>query len=61
MHEPESENSASKPEDGREEDECSVGLPLLAGALVSDVGPVEDGTAVKGSDELRNVSFEHCD
>jgi len=48
---PDAESGAGEPEDGREEAESDIGLPAVAGALVSDVGPVEDGATLKGADE----------
>ena len=47
-----SEQAAGEPEDGGEEGECHVGLPLVAGALVGDAGPVEGRAAVEWADEL---------
>jgi len=48
---PDAKDGAGEPEDGGEEAECDVGLPAVAGALVGDVGPVEDGAALKRTDE----------
>lgn len=56
VHDPEAKGSAGKPEDGGQKAERNISLPLLARALVRDIRPVENGTAVKRADELSGVS-----
>lgn len=46
------QETADEPEDGGEEGERDVGLPLVAGALLGDAGPVEGGAAVEWADPL---------
>jgi len=48
---PDTEDSAGEPKDGREEAECDISFPFLARAFVGDVGPIEDATAVERTDE----------
>jgi len=50
--EPEAEESAGKPEDGREERESDVSLPFLTCAFLGDVAPVENVATVERSDEV---------
>lgn len=47
-----SQETAGQPEHGGQEGERDVGLPLVAGALLSDAAPVESGAAVEWADEL---------
>lgn len=51
-HIPEAEYGAGEPEDGGEKSECNISLPLLAGALLSNIAPVPDRSAIHGADEL---------
>jgi len=51
VHNPETKSSRSKPEDGAQEAESDISLPLLARALVGQVAPVEDAAAVERANE----------
>lgn len=52
----ETEKTRGEPEHGRQEGECDVGLPLVAGALVGYAAPVKGGAAVEWADELPSLS-----
>jgi len=51
VDEVETQKSTSEPEDSREKGKCNISLPFLAATGLGDVAPVEDGTAVKRTDE----------
>lgn len=49
---PNAEEGAGKPEDRGEEGKSNISLPSLANALLGDIAPIKDGTAVEGTDKL---------
>jgi len=51
---PETKNTTGEPENRREESEGDVSLPLLAGALLSDITPVEDRAAIQRADKVNH-------
>lgn len=51
---PEAKNTTGEPENRREESEGDVSLPLLTGALLSDIAPGEDRAAIQRADKINH-------